>query len=100
MTIDQSLDTVDMMLNMGPQHPSTHGVFRMVLTVDGENIVDVQRPRLRLPRAGVEHEELAQVGEDTELEVGKPGLGMGGIEELFHASHFTPMSGNNPAVSL
>ncbi len=42
MTIDQSLDTVDMMLNMGPQHPSTHGVFRMVLTVDGENIVDVQ----------------------------------------------------------
>ena len=41
MTIDQPLDTVDMMLNMGPQHPSTHGVFRMVLTVDGENIVDV-----------------------------------------------------------
>ena len=27
---------------MGPQHPSTHGVFRMVLTVDGEVIVDVE----------------------------------------------------------
>ena len=30
-----------MMLNMGPQHPATHGVFRMVLTVDGERVVDV-----------------------------------------------------------
>ncbi|MCL0053460.1 NADH-quinone oxidoreductase subunit D [Dehalococcoidia bacterium] len=30
-----------MLLNMGPQHPSTHGVFRMVLWVDGEKIVDV-----------------------------------------------------------
>src|SRR3989442_10387492 len=30
------------MLNMGPQHPSTHGVLRMVVTLDGENVVDVQ----------------------------------------------------------
>lgn len=26
-------------INMGPQHPSTHGVFRMVLTLDGETVV-------------------------------------------------------------
>ena len=32
-------EPVEMLLNMGPQHPSTHGVFRMVLWVDGEKIV-------------------------------------------------------------
>ncbi|MCX6021207.1 MAG: NADH-quinone oxidoreductase subunit D, partial [Chloroflexi bacterium] len=31
-------DIVDMIINVGPQHPSTHGVFRMVLQVDGEKI--------------------------------------------------------------
>ena len=32
-------EPIEMLLNMGPQHPSTHGVFRMVLWVDGEKIV-------------------------------------------------------------
>ena len=32
-------DTIDLMLNMGPQHPSTHGVFRLVLWIDGERVV-------------------------------------------------------------
>ena len=32
-------DAVDLMINMGPQHPSTHGVFRLVIWVDGERIV-------------------------------------------------------------
>ncbi len=31
-------DTVDLMVNMGPQHPSTHGVFRLVLWIDGERV--------------------------------------------------------------
>ncbi|MDE3077999.1 MAG: NADH-quinone oxidoreductase subunit D, partial [Chloroflexota bacterium] len=30
----------DMTINMGPQHPSTHGVLRVVLDLEGENIVD------------------------------------------------------------
>jgi NADH-quinone oxidoreductase subunit D len=29
-------------VNIGPQHPSTHGVFRMVAVIDGERIVDVK----------------------------------------------------------
>ena len=39
---DHGLECVDMLLNMGPQHPSTHGVFRMILTVEGELIVDAE----------------------------------------------------------
>lgn len=40
--MEQASSLVEMMVNMGPQHPSTHGVFRMVLKVDGERIVDVE----------------------------------------------------------
>ena len=35
-------EPIEMLLNMGPQHPSTHGVFRLVLWVDGEKIVDLE----------------------------------------------------------
>ena len=31
-----------MVLNMGPQHPSTHGVLRLLLTLDGETVVECQ----------------------------------------------------------
>ena len=30
-----------MVLNMGPQHPSTHGVLRLVIEVDGETVVSL-----------------------------------------------------------
>ncbi|MBI4505408.1 MAG: hypothetical protein HY691_07725, partial [Chloroflexi bacterium] len=30
----------EIVLNMGPQHPSTHGVFRLVVTLDGETVVE------------------------------------------------------------
>ena len=33
-------DTNEMVLNMGPQHPSTHGVLRIVLHLDGERVTD------------------------------------------------------------
>ena len=35
----EQADAIDLMVNMGPQHPSTHGVFRLVIWVDGERIV-------------------------------------------------------------
>ena len=37
----RSLKTEEMVLSMGPQHPSTHGVLRLELVVDGEIVVDV-----------------------------------------------------------
>jgi len=40
-TAKTNAEPIEMLLNMGPQHPSTHGVFRMVLWVDGEKIVDL-----------------------------------------------------------
>src|SRR5919106_592258 len=37
------LATQDMVLNIGPQHPATHGVLRLRLTLDGERIVDCEQ---------------------------------------------------------
>ena len=37
---DEELHGEKMIINMGPQHPSTHGVFRMVLELDGEEVVN------------------------------------------------------------
>ena len=37
-----AIKTEPFILNMGPQHPSTHGVFRMRVILDGEVIVDVE----------------------------------------------------------
>ena len=33
-------DTNELVINMGPQHPSTHGVLRVVLKLDGERVID------------------------------------------------------------
>ena len=49
-------DAVDddlMVINMGPQHPSTHGVLRMVLTLDGETVVD-NKPVIGYLHTGIE----------------------------------------------
>src|SRR3569833_3388894 len=36
------LDSNELVLNMGPQHPSTHGVLRVILKLDGERVQDVE----------------------------------------------------------
>jgi NADH-quinone oxidoreductase subunit D len=42
-----------MVLNMGPQHPSTHGVLRLVLEIDGENVVRMM-PDIGFLHTGIE----------------------------------------------
>jgi NADH-quinone oxidoreductase subunit D len=40
-------------LNMGPQHPSTHGVLRLILTLEGETVVEI-RPSIGYLHTGIE----------------------------------------------
>ena len=42
-----------LVLNMGPQHPSTHGVLRLVLEIDGETIVRL-KPEIGYLHTGIE----------------------------------------------
>ncbi len=44
-----------MVLNMGPQHPSTHGVLRLILELDGETIVRAS-PEIGFLHTGIEKE--------------------------------------------
>jgi len=55
-----AFDTVDMTINVGPAHPATHGVFRMILTVDGEMVVDCE------PVIGYLHRGLEKLTENAD----------------------------------
>ncbi len=46
-------DDKTMILNMGPQHPSTHGVLRLLLEIDGETIVRIM-PDIGYLHTGIE----------------------------------------------
>ncbi len=50
-------ETKNMIVNMGPQHPATHGVLRLVLELDGETVVDVT------PHLGHLHRGLEKLAE-------------------------------------
>jgi NADH-quinone oxidoreductase subunit D/NADH-quinone oxidoreductase subunit C/D len=52
-----NMHTDTVVVNLGPQHPSTHGVFRMVVAVDGETI------RALKPVMGYLHRNHEQIGE-------------------------------------
>lgn len=53
----QQIKTDQLVVNLGPQHPSTHGVFRVAVTLDGETIT-----RLK-PVFGYLHRNHEQIGE-------------------------------------
>ena len=60
MTTEHELDTIDLNVNIGPQHPATHGVFRMVLVIDGEEVMDL------IPHIGYMHRGAEKLSENMD----------------------------------
>ena len=56
--IEFDVRTDEMLVNMGPQHPSTHGVLRLVLRTDGEIVSEVT------PHIGYLHRCAEKIGEN------------------------------------
>ncbi len=54
---EEGISTDRIVINMGPHHPSTHGVFRAVMTLDGETIVGLK------PVLGYLHRNHDKIGE-------------------------------------
>ena len=54
---EEGLETEQIIVNMGPQHPSTHGVFRAVVTLDGETVTSLK------PVMGYLHRNHEKIGE-------------------------------------
>ena len=56
-TVDAGIKTDHIVVNMGPQHPSTHGVFRAAVILDGETVVSLK------PVMGYLHRNHEKIGE-------------------------------------
>ncbi len=73
----EGLKTEEMILNMGPQHPSTHGVLRLVLSLDGETVTHCT------PVIGYLHRGIEKILENRPY--------MGGIRYMDNADYLSPM---------
>ena len=73
----EGLKSQEMLLNMGPQHPSTHGVLRLVLTLEGETIVDCT------PVIGYLHRGMEKIFENRTI--------MQGIRYTDNSDYLSPM---------
>jgi NADH-quinone oxidoreductase subunit D len=67
----------EMLLNMGPQHPSTHGVLRLVLSLEGETVTSCT------PVIGYLHRGIEKILENRPF--------MGGIRYMDNADYLSPM---------
>jgi NADH-quinone oxidoreductase subunit D len=63
---DRALNGETMVLNMGPQHPSTHGVLRLILELDGEIVVNAI-PDIGFLHTGVEKSIEAKTYQQSEV---------------------------------
>ena len=56
--IEKTFETRELTISMGPQHPATHGVLRLVLTLDGETVIKCT------PHVGYLHRGVEKLGEN------------------------------------
>jgi NADH-quinone oxidoreductase subunit D len=82
--IDDPLEN-DMVLNMGPQHPATHGVLRVLLRVDGETVISC------VPELGYLHRGFEKLAENMTYHEFIP--------HTDRLDYISPMS-NNVAVAM
>src|SRR5579883_753374 len=73
----EGLVTQEMVLNMGPQHPSTHGVLRLMMTLEGETVVNCT------PVIGYLHRGIEKILENRAV--------MAGIRYMDNADYLSPM---------
>src|SRR2546428_13405139 len=73
----EGITSQEMLLNMGPQHPSTHGVLRLVLRLEGETVIDCT------PVIGYLHRGIEKILENRPV--------MGGIRYMDNADYLSPM---------
>lgn len=73
----EDIKSQEMLLNMGPQHPSTHGVLRLVLSLNGETVTDCT------PVIGYLHRGIEKILENRPI--------MGGIRYMDNADYLSPM---------
>src|SRR5579883_922039 len=73
----EGLVTQEMVLNMGPQHPSTHGVLRLMMTLEGETVVNCT------PVIGYLHRGIEKILENRTV--------MAGIRYMDNCDYLSPM---------
>lgn len=73
----EGLKSQEMLLNMGPQHPSTHGVLRLVMTLEGETVVNCT------PVIGYLHRGIEKILENRTV--------MAGIRYMDNCDYLSPM---------
>src|ERR1051326_3484319 len=73
----EEIRSQEMLLNMGPQHPSTHGVLRLVLNREGETVTGCT------PVIGYLHRGIEKILENRPF--------MGGIRYTDNADYLSPM---------
>ena len=73
----EGISSQEMLLNLGPQHPSTHGVLRLVIMLEGETVTNCT------PVIGYLHRGIEKILENRPV--------MGGIRYMDNADYLSPM---------